>query len=454
MARPVRVQPAIARCALVTLLACHVASAQEIAAGTRLRVRLDDPVSTAESQPGDTVRAHVIAADTKGISAPIPPRTRVLAIVRDVRRGDHGGARHVLALDFMGLRADDGTVVPIRSRLDEVHDARETLDSAGHILGLPSPVSMRSRRLWALMLLASAHPAAAAILFGALDGVDLERHRATRYARGTDLTIVLLDSALLSAPSRYSPPRALEPADSLVAMVAGLPRRAQSLGGAVQADIANLAFVGDSAALDDAFVRADWARPDEMGVASLLGSFVAEAAARGYARQPVSVLLLDGRPPVRVFQRVNNTFAKRHHVRVWRTRQCWHGRPVWVGAGTHDIGIAFSATHRTFTHQVDPRIDLERNIIVEDLIAADAVVARRDVPLGALPGATVNLDHTPVVTDGRVAVLELRAAESPAAPAGVSCSGSCGATCVAPAPGDTARSRRPGDARLRDDGGS
>ena len=57
---------------------------------------------------------------------------------------------------------------------------------------------------------------------------------------------------------------------------------------------------------------------------------------RGYNEAPVSILMLDGKPPDMVFEKLNNTFAQRHHLRVWRRPPSFSGKPVWAVAATHD----------------------------------------------------------------------------------------------------------------------
>jgi hypothetical protein len=163
----------LARHALRVAMAWRAALAQELTAGTRLRARLDDSVSALASGQGDSPHARVVAVDASGGAAVAAPRTNVMAAVRDMRRGDHGGARPVLALDFVGIHAEIGMLAPIHARVAEVHDARESLDTAGHVPRLPPAMSARSRRLRAFMLLASTHPAAAVVLFAALDGLAL-----------------------------------------------------------------------------------------------------------------------------------------------------------------------------------------------------------------------------------------------------------------------------------------
>ena len=108
-----------------------------------------------------------------------------------------------------------------------------------------------------------------------------------------------------------------------------------------------------------------------------------------------------------------DTFLKRHHFRVWR----WpvgaaenDSTALWLIAATHDTGLMFSNQRHSFTHTVDPRIDLERDKIVSDLVAADQVAALSYVSRAAPEGgATVNGGRAAVITDGRMAVVVLKA---------------------------------------------
>ena len=69
----------------------------------------------------------------------------------------------------------------------------------------------------------------------------------------------------------------------------------------------------------------------------------------------------------------------------------------------------FSMHQRSFTHRVDSRIDDERDKVVSDLVAANAVAAMTYAPRTApATGATVNGAKVPAVTDWRMAVLVLK----------------------------------------------
>jgi hypothetical protein len=129
---------------------------------------------------------------------------------------------------------------------------------------------------------------------------------------------------------------------------------------------------------------------------------------RGYKEAPMSVLLVDGRPPDQVYQKQNDTFDARHHLRIWRRPGNFEGRPVWVCAATHDIGISYSEREGTFIHRIDSNVDDERAKVVNDLIFARrvdslALVARDGIPMDA-----ENATGDPLHTDGHMAVIILR----------------------------------------------
>jgi hypothetical protein len=137
-------------------------------------------------------------------------------------------------------------------------------------------------------------------------------------------------------------------------------------------------------------------------------TFFAVAAHHSYREGPVSSLLVDGQRPTRVFEKETNTFAQRHHIRIWRTQQTFEDRPVWIGAGTHDIGITFSRKARTFSHSVAPDIDKERSKIENDLIFTGDVAVAGLIGRPAAPRSFKNATGDNLQTDGAIAVLRLK----------------------------------------------
>jgi len=55
--------------------------------------------------------------------------------------------------------------------------------------------------------------------------------------------------------------------------------------------------------------------------------------------------------------------ASRHHCRIWKAAFTWNGQPVWIGAGTHDIGFEKDQRSGKVTHKIDPAVDGEPRFI-------------------------------------------------------------------------------------------
>jgi len=98
---------------------------------------------------------------------------------------------------------------------------------------------------------------------------------------------------------------------------------------------------------------------------------------------------------------------KRHHLRLWRTTATTpEGRPIWLGATTHDTGLDVHVG--VVSHAIDPRLDLEREKVGADLLAGGTVSAEQLVtrpnPLSegkTATGATWK-------TDGMMLVIDLK----------------------------------------------
>src|SRR5215212_3949258 len=167
-------------------------------------------------------------------------------------------------------------------------------------------------------------------------------------------------------------------------------------------------FIGTEEQLQKAFEAAGWTTAHQKNTTSVLETVRAVAEVRGYKEAPMSTLLLDGRRSDFDFQKQNNTFAKRHHLRIWRRPVSFMDRPVWVSSSTHDIGIEFSQENRTFIHVIDPQIDRERAKVVSDLLFTGQVESLALVERPQVPRTGRNATGDNIETDGRIAVLVLQ----------------------------------------------
>lgn len=155
-------------------------------------------------------------------------------------------------------------------------------------------------------------------------------------------------------------------------------------------------------------MAAGWTPALPGGVKADSKAFLALAERHGYKPAPVSLLTLEGQRPSLVFEKQNNTLARRHHVRIWARPGAFRGRPIFLAAATHDVGIFFSPQEKTFTHRIDSRIDLERDKIVDDLDFASAVELSTLVDRPRVDRSGKNAAGDSIETDGAIAALVLR----------------------------------------------
>jgi len=383
------------------------ASGAVLPEGTTLSVRLTSSVSS-RAKPGDPVEAVLIAPVHLDDSSTLGPGTRVLGQV--AHAGGHLG-RPRLGICFDRLIDLREREIPLQARVVEVDNARETVTKNGLIVGLPGPGALPSQAHTLLLVAAHAHPLALALFeFGRLAQRLLE-HVAIRYGPGVEMTLATdVIANVPEEPEVDEAPLTDEPV--LEARAGSLPLFAVSGKARESADLTNILVIGSGAELEEAFEAAGWARAETSRHAKTK-AFLALAEHHGYKNAPVSLFRLDGRRPDVVFEKENNTMAKRHHVRFWRLDGEWAGRSVWLGAATHDVAIVFDRGDRSFTHRVDPEIDREREKVVSDLVFTGAVVESGSFPRPWAPTSFLSRG-TRILTDGQLAVLELRAEPQPA----------------------------------------
>jgi hypothetical protein len=100
--------------------------------------------------------------------------------------------------------------------------------------------------------------------------------------------------------------------------------------------------------------------------------------------------------------------ASRHHFRIWKAPFTWNGEPVWVGAGTHDIGFAKDKRNGSVTHKIDPLVDGERDNIGGSLQKANQVKSLTYyLPSDPVLGAK-NATGDGYQSDGRLLVIVLQ----------------------------------------------
>jgi hypothetical protein len=395
-------------CSLALAIVAAAAIVRGDAAPADLDVRLITSVSTTAAR-GTEVDAVTITSPLTPSSI-APAGCRVRGIVADAGPARTHPGRTALTLDFHQVQDAAGAWHEIPLRTIDVDNARESVTGDGAILGIERIRTLPSTKQALLLLAAYAHP----LLLITTEGIRLARrfgeNPAVTYQPGTELRLRATsdppDVPLICTSSevRERPPDA-----PLDALVASWPARTRNGQTPRLADWINLAFVGSQGSIEHAFAAAGWSTAAEVSVRTDLRVFFSLAEDEGYREAPVSLLTLNGAAPALVFQKQNNTFAKRHHIRVWRTTSDLDDRQVWLADATHDTGIEFSESEKHFTHRIDSAIDLERAKVLGDLAFAEVIDSYTMVSRQGIPTRSRNAAGDVVVTDGRIAVLSLRA---------------------------------------------
>lgn len=384
----------------------------EIPAGTPLQIRLLSKVDSAAIKPKAAVEAVLTAPVVLDGNVVLPAGALVHGRVAAVNAAVKGeDVRASLGLDFYQLQeGKSGRVAKLDARVSEVDNAREAVDTTnGKIEGINANETLTSRMDRGIQKLSQRYGALAGILQSVKGSVLAEANPEIVYEPGVEMTLVLTKP--LTFDSRAPQPN-LVPVrneDALATLVNRQPF--QTYTGSERprpSDITNLMFIGSGETIERAFREAGWVSPQALSSESKMETFRAIAEMRGYKEGPFSLLVLDGDPPAMEFQKANNTFAMRHHLRIFRRPDRFDGKQVWVCSSTHDIAIDFSDRDRTFIHKIDPEIDRERGKVVADLMFTGRVRSLELVPRPRVPKEGLfNATGDPLRTDGSMAVVIL-----------------------------------------------
>ncbi|MBB3268667.1 hypothetical protein FHW79_006342 [Azospirillum sp. OGB3] len=188
-----------------------------------------------------------------------------------------------------------------------------------------------------------------------------------------------------------------------------LPCCVTNSGNTRNGDPLNLVIVGG---LDDAFpalVRRGWRPTEEKWSGSIWRMVTSALSQERYSYAPVSDLYLFGRPQDLALQKARDNIHQRNHLRLWLSPMRYHGKPVWAGQISRDIGSRLTIHTPTFTtHKIDPDVDEARAALLEDMTYSQNLTKFGGVMgVGAAPQGTPreNLTTDPYYTDGYRAVL-------------------------------------------------
>jgi hypothetical protein len=392
---------------LVFLLASHLPGVQ-IPAGAELSIRLTDKVaSEAQTQP-PAIHALLIAPVILNGAIAVSAGAELTGSVKQSKAATQKEPAQ-LQIVFTELRdgAEHDAISAVVASLD---NARETIDDKGLITGIAPDDTFSARIEQGITKLEANDKLAAlaGLIAGAKEVLNIQNANPNiDYDPGAEF-VLRLTQPFEWRGNDHGPTSKLRDfpnQDGLIDLVNAQPFRTMAESPRRPSDMTNLMFLATEDELRAAFDKAGWFQASRLSAGSKLETARALIEARGYKEGPMSILLLDGRAPDFAYQKGNNTFAQRHHLRIFRRPGTFDGKPVWVCSSTHDIGIDFSDRDRTFIHKIDPQIDHERAKVVNDLLFTGMVRSLALVDRPGVPRNATNATGDSLDTDGSMAVL-------------------------------------------------
>jgi LssY C-terminus len=396
------------RICFVLVAMCGAAAAASIPSGTEIQIRLTTAVNTATGKVKQPFEAVVIAPVVVGEQIAMAAGAKVTGHIQEIQASNQADQQAVLKLAFDRI-AEGKQKASLPAKLAGVDNARESVDADGRITGILASETASGRLDQGINKVTQKYPGLGDLLNTVKQTVVKETDSNIDYQPGVEMTLELTKPLEWTAGDVALNVQSIQPERDLLRLVDREPFRTTTESGHKPSDVTNLMFLGSAEEITHAFEQAGWSTAAGLNASSKLETFRAIVEQRGYKEAPLSTLLLDGAPPDLVFQKQNDTFASRHHLRIWRRPGKFGGQDIWVCAATHDVSIDFSQEARTFTHKIDSHIDRERAKVVNDLLFTGLV---RGLSLVGreLPSGLSNATGDSLETDGSMAVVSLAGA--------------------------------------------
>jgi hypothetical protein len=189
-----------------------------------------------------------------------------------------------------------------------------------------------------------------------------------------------------------------------------LPRATASKDGTKEGDPLNLVLIGTEADLA-AMAGCGWDQAERLTTSTAWHTFKSFLFGSRYRYAPMSSLYTFGRQQDLAFQKARSSVKLRNHLRLWITPLRYHGKPVWIGQISRDIGVRWTLrTANLTTHKINPNVDEARGYLIRDLVLGQAArwwAFVKGAEAAPYDQPRHNLTGDPYYTDGLRAVIEL-----------------------------------------------
>jgi hypothetical protein len=400
------------------LFSIHSMAIQQAPVSTQLSVRLTSTVGSFSSKPGMPISGVLIAPVLLDGRTALPAGSTLSGKVTSVTRVGYGvyHERASLGLDFDQLTLPGGEPIPLAARLTQVDNARERVTSKGLVEGIRSTgsISYRVSGYVRTALLWDVHVEmgewAIKSLLVALPEPEIY------YPAGTELKLKLTRQLTVMAPGEEEPATdhlSDDDLNDLRTLAASMPIRTLDPENNRPSDLTNVMLIGSREEIEQAFRAAGWSEAKPDSIRARIGCIRAAAEVHGFQGAPMTALLLNGTEADMSWQKGLNDVSKRHHIRIWKQPGMWYGQELWMAAATRDVDFAYMRPGRYFTHEIDPKVDSERDKVAYDLTFTSCARPLAWALRQGMTRFTHNATGDPIATDTRMVIVQMNACPSP-----------------------------------------
>lgn len=185
----------------------------------------------------------------------------------------------------------------------------------------------------------------------------------------------------------------------------GSPQYTETLPGNRQEPISFIITAPNEQAFVTAFTKAGWYSAEQLSAHTMIQLFIAGVTGRPYPTAPITPSFWNQEVNDFGFEKPTSTdtIKERHHARFWRTAYVTNsGDRVYVGTASLDLRLKWF-----ITHAIDPNIDVERAILLKDLVQSGANISYTAVQF-VPPSLGKNFTGDTFFTDGKAYVVEVK----------------------------------------------
>jgi hypothetical protein len=191
-------------------------------------------------------------------------------------------------------------------------------------------------------------------------------------------------------------------------MLDSIPVRVTDIEG-ILSDRVNFIVVGALEKLQAALSDAGWMMAEKSKKDTFLHGLAATLNHESYVAMPMSPRELFGRQQDFGYMQGDpmKVVMTRHQFRIWQTPYTLYGKPVWAGAGAHDVGFDKNFKDNGLAHKIDPATDGERDYIGQSFQLTGYAV-KEDYMLPSNPVQEAKTKRTDgFISDGRTLIIFL-----------------------------------------------